>query len=324
MRWIGVFMAAVGAASLAAAGPAAAQEPPELPEWNVSSLDVDPFTLTRLTVVIDCQPDQEPPAAGADCVLPVRLIAREASGEFVPRGDDRPLTEETLTIPAGGRLVRSYDLPPALLRDWVAAGDTGRAVVRAQVAGADTEALAYVALDRSGAVCGIPPVVSFTGAPLLQTLSAPGAPAVRGTVRGELSLAALSRTNRGAARFTVNGLTYAVARGSVFEFACRGARGVAAGRAFPVLLLRSGRVRVSGRPAGARQPAAGVLTGHALVNSRRREAVDLVVVRAPRRTVARVTTGRTVVVTPRGASAGTPCPPGQARAVGPGGVVWAV
>lgn len=318
MRAIGATLVVSAVAVIAVAGGAAAQEPRE---WSIGSVDVDPFTLTRVTVAADCRPDEEPPGAGADCVLPIRLIAREADGEFTPRGADRVLVEDTLTVPSGGRLVRAYDLAPAALRDWVVAGETGRAVVRAEVAGADTDAVGYVLVDRSGAVCGIPPFVAFSGAPVSQTLRAPGAPAVRGTVRGDLSLAAVTRTGRGAARFTVNGLGYTVARGSAFEFACRGARGVAAGRAFPVLLLHSGRVRVTGRPAGARQPAAGVLTAHALTSSRRREPVDLSVVRAPRRTVTRVTRGRTVVVTPRGATTGVACPAGRARAVGQAGVV---
>lgn len=66
---------------------------------------------------------------------------------------------------------------------------------------------------------------------------------------------------------------------------CSSTPSIRRGRPFPTLMLESGTVRVSGRPRGARQPAAAVVVREAAFTSDDRRAVTFTVTRDARRRI---------------------------------------
>ena len=119
------------------------------------------------------------------------------------------------------------------------------------------------------------------------------------------------------------GLSYALSPKSRFSFSCSSTPSVRRGRPFPTLILESGTVDVSGRPSGARQPAAAVVVQEAGFTSSPSRRVSFTVTRNARRHIdtVHVTRGRVTARHLFFSGLTFPCTTGKTIRVGPRGLL---
>jgi hypothetical protein len=310
-------VAAVLAGLLGPAASAGAQDP-GVPQGPYPDVFAQPGGLNVVSSAERIYAECMRPATGATACS-ARLVL-EAEGRVV---FDRPVD---IPVDEGGTgLVTEADV--SAVRD--AQLRRGRKTLRATLRVLATDGRELSALSRTDRFdahrprasfehCGVPLFAPLHGGPVTtiwdsepQVLTT-DVPAWMPLVNGA-----------GETSFRHLGVTYTLSPGARLRFDCSSVNSVAGARPFPTIMLESGRVRVSGTPQGARQPATTVYTREASLGSRSRERVDYVVERDARRGIAsmRVQVGRTLEATRTFSGAAFPCTRGRTIRVSRTGIV---
>ncbi len=273
--------------------------------------------LTHVPLKLTCK---AAPEGASDCQVTVRAawsLVNPQTGQRQTEPD--VFASVPASVSVGATSPVDVDESSLGLRDKVAAAN-GKSAALLEVEIVDG---AGVQLDFGSTVGFVPPFKSFCHLP--RSVSFAGGPAEQKSldgkrfeplVSGRLDSFTDTKVGGKRLRFSLYGVKYEFAPRARFSLQCSALGSYAHGKPFPTVIMREGKVHVTGKPRGY-QYVASIYTPEGSLGSRSKERVDFTVTRKPaaHKSILRVEKGHTTQITPVDSTTRSPCTDGQALSV---------